>query len=227
MKNLPYGKILEQIQEIACRVGRDAQEILLLAVTKYVSEEEISALYEAGCRDFGENRVPVLERKGRSFQEAGKEDLRWHFIGPLQRNKVRKGLAWATWIHSGESLELLQTIDRIAAEEGILPHVLIEVNLGGESQKHGFSPETLRQSWEEIQALKQIRLEGLMGMTSLDATEKEAHEQFAKLRKLRDEFLPGKHLSMGMSDDFPIAIEEGATILRIGSALFPHLKSSR
>lgn len=217
-----YTEILAQIRLAAEKNHRSPEEIRLVGVTKYFPDtEEVRALYEAGCRDFGENRLQNLEPKADELRKAGRfPDLTWHFIGPLQRNKARRVLEIADWIHSGESLELLKTLDRLAAELGRKPHVLVEVNLGGEQNKHGFTPQGAREAWNEIRSLTNIRLEGFMGMTSLDATEAQAHAQFASLRTLRDELLPGGQLSMGMSHDFPIAIAEGATLVRIGTALY-------
>ncbi|MDO4575236.1 MAG: YggS family pyridoxal phosphate-dependent enzyme [Planctomycetia bacterium] len=213
-----YLELLETIHALAVRAGRNPDEVRLLAVTKYFGTPQIDALAEMGCRDFGENRLPVFSEKVQFFSERA--DFRWHFIGPLQKNKARRVLKMADWIHSGESLELLQTLDRVSAEENLQKKVLVEINLGGEENKHGFSREAFEAAWEEIQQLSHLRIVGLMGMTSLDADEKKAHAQFSLLREIRDAFLPGGELSMGMSHDYPIAIEEGATILRIGSALF-------
>ncbi|MBO5436249.1 MAG: YggS family pyridoxal phosphate-dependent enzyme, partial [Thermoguttaceae bacterium] len=176
-----------------------------------------------GCRDFAENRLPVFQPKFEALRPL-KDDpasaFTWHFIGPLQRNKARKILQMADVIHSGESLELLQTLDRISAELNVRRRVLVEVNLGGEANKHGFSRREFMEAFPAIQAFTHLELAGFMGMTSLDADESEAHRQFASLRELRDEFLPAGELSMGMSGDFPIAVAEGATMVRIGSALF-------
>ena len=223
MSNPNYAKLKKQIQETAVRCGRNPAEILLLAVTKEVGVMEIIDLHESGCRDFGENRVPVLEEKYEFFkskQGHSSDRFLWHFIGPIQRNKVRRIVEMADVIHSGESLPVLKAIDRICGELKRRRKVLVEVNIGGEENKHGFQPAELEAAWPEIQALQNIEMAGFMGMTALNATEKEAHEQFALLRSLRDSYLPGGQLSMGMSHDFQIAIEEGATIVRIGTALY-------
>ncbi len=224
MKNPNYARLLEQIERAAETSGRKASEIRLIGVTKYFSgTQEILDLHEAGCRDFAENRLPVFQPKFealRPMQDDPASAFTWHFIGPLQRNKARKILQMADVIHSGESLELLKTLDRISAELNVRRRVLVEVNLGGEANKHGFSRREFMEAFPAIQAFTHLELAGFMGMTSLDADESEAHRQFASLRELRDEFLPGGELSMGMSGDFPIAVAEGATMVRIGSALF-------
>lgn len=224
MKNPNYARILTQIADAAVSAGRRPEEIKLIGVTKYFSgTNEILALHEAGCRDFAENRLPVFQQKFtelQPLQNSAESAFRWHFIGPLQRNKARKILQMADVIHSGETLELLQTLDRISAELDLRRQVFVEINLGGETNKHGFSREEFIEAFPVIQTFTHLELAGFMGMTSLDADEAEAHRQFASLREIRDEFLPNGELSMGMSDDFQIAIAEGSTMVRIGSALF-------
>lgn len=224
MKNQNYAKILSQIADVATSAGRKPEEVRLVGVTKYFSgTKEVEALYNAGCRDFAENRLQVFQEKAetlRTLHDSEETTFRWHFIGPLQKNKARKILQFADVIHSGESLDVLQTLDRISAELNLRRKILVEINLGGEPNKHGFSPEEFRVAFPTIQAFTHLEIVGLMGMTSLDADVTQAHRQFATLRELRDEFLPDGELSMGMSDDFPIAIAEGATMVRIGSALF-------
>lgn len=224
MKNRDYELILKQISAAAERSGRRAEDVKLVAVTKYFSgTQEVLALHEAGCRDFGENRLPIFQPKYealKTLQEIPESAFRWHFIGSLQRNKARKIMQMADLIHSGESLELLETLDRLGEELHLKRSVLLEVNIGGEENKHGFTPEEVRDAFPKILTFQHISISGFMGMTSLDADEAAAHRQFASLRQLRDELLPESELSMGMSHDFPIAISEGATIVRIGTALF-------
>ncbi|MGN1274428.1 MAG: YggS family pyridoxal phosphate-dependent enzyme [Thermoguttaceae bacterium] len=224
MQNPNYAKILGQISDAALASGRKPEDVKLIAVTKYFTgTREVEDLYESGCRDFAENRLPVFQPKFealKDLQQTPATAFRWHFIGPLQKNKARKILQMADVIHSGESLALLQTLDRISAELNLRRRVLIEINIGGEANKHGFSRDEFLEAYPAIQAFTHLELAGFMGMTSLDADEAAAHRQFAFLREIRDEFLPGGELSMGMSHDFPIAIAEGATMVRIGSALF-------
>ncbi|MDO4568968.1 MAG: YggS family pyridoxal phosphate-dependent enzyme [Planctomycetia bacterium] len=220
-----YECILERIGRAAERSDRSADTVTMVAVTKYFSGvEEVRALYALGCRDFAENRAALLQEKhGLLLEEA--PDIRWHFIGPLQKNKARRVLGCAKIIHSVESLDLLKTLDRIAQEKGVVSSVFFEVNISGEAAKHGFSRESLASVWGSLSDFPHLKVKGFMGMTSLHASERDAHEQFRTLREIRDQFLPGGELSMGMSHDFEIAIEEGATMVRIGSALFEDFSS--
>ena len=208
MENPNYAKIIEQVAEAAVSSGRKPDEVTLVGVTKYFSgTREILGLHEAGCRDFAENRLPVFQTKFESLKT-------------MQASEERKILQMADVIHSGESFELLQTLDRISAELNIRRKIFIEINLGGEENKHGFSRQEFEEAYPKIMTFSHLNVAGFMGMTSLGADEAEAHRQFAALRELRDDFLPGGELSMGMSHDFRIAIAEGATIVRVGSALF-------
>lgn len=229
------SKISKNLAEIYRKIhatGRDAGEIRLVAVTKYAEDDAVAALVELGLRDFGESRQQSLTRRAEMWTENGVTDIRWHFIGPLQKNKMRRVVQTAELIHSGESLEMLTAMDRVAGEENRRVKVLLEVNLSGESAKHGFTPAEISSQIAQILALPHLEIHGLMGMTALDADENQARAQFASLRLLRDtlrteigQISPQKaeifnELSMGMSDDYEIAVREGATIIRIGSAVF-------
>lgn len=233
------SKIHENLTEIHQKIlaaaevaGRSACEIQLVAVTKYAEDEAVAALVELGLRDFGESRQQSLTRRAEMWTENGVADIRWHFIGPLQKNKMRRVLLAAELIHSGESLEMLAALSRVAGEENRRAKVLLEVNISGESAKHGFTPDEIFAQMPQILALPHLEVHGLMGMTALDADENAARAQFASLRVLRDnlreqigQISPQKaaifrELSMGMSDDYEIAIREGATIIRVGSAIF-------
>ena len=151
--------------------------------------------------------------------------LRWHFIGHLQSNKIRKALPLFELFHGIDTAAIAREMDRIAGEMGLFPRVLLEVNVSGEGSKHGFAPEQLERELDELLALSQVQVEGFMTMAPL-ATEKEhSRPYFAKLRELRDRLsdrsgIPFETLSMGMSGDYEIAVEEGATLVRVGSALF-------
>jgi pyridoxal phosphate enzyme (YggS family) len=176
---------------------------------------------EAGQELFGESRlqealvkIPVLPGR-----------LHWHFIGHLQSNKVRKVLPCFELIHGVDSIDLARDIDRIAAEMGLHPRVLLEVNVSGEGSKHGFSPEALERSLDELMALPRVQIEGFMTMAPLAAESEASRPYFASLRKLRDRLakksgVPLDTLSMGMSGDYEVAVEEGATLVRVGSAIF-------
>jgi pyridoxal phosphate enzyme (YggS family) len=212
-----YQKVKETIQETALSVGRDPAEIQLVAVSKGYAWDHIQPVYRQGCRDFGESRVQELEIK----QQQAFEDIRWHFIGTLQKNKVRKIIGKCVLIHSVDSLDLAQKISACGEESGIKVSILLEANTSGEQSKHGASPEQWKRDFALISKLPALQIEGLMTMAPLVENEKVIRACFSGLRTLRDE-LGLIHLSMGMSHDYRIAIEEGATLLRIGTALFNH-----
>jgi pyridoxal phosphate enzyme (YggS family) len=202
----------------ACaEAGRDPAEVELLAVSKTVPAEAVREAYEAGQRAFGESRQQEAAPKIAVLPP----DIRWHFIGGLQRNKARKVLAGFCCVHSVDSLRLAEYLDRVAGEEGKRPQVYLEVNVAGEESKGGFSPEDLLAAAEGLAVLRQLEFRGLMAIPP----EEHARRWFARTRELRDELavrsglsLPG--LSMGMSGDFEDAVREGSTIVRVGSALF-------
>lgn len=202
----------------ACReAGRDPSTVELLAVSKTFPAEAVREVYDAGQRAFGESRQQEAAPK----IEALPGDIRWHFIGGLQRNKVRKVLGGFSVIHSVDSLRLAEYLDRVAGEEGKRPGVYLEVNVAGEASKGGFTPEELLAAAESLPAMKHVELLGLMAIPP----EEGARRWFAATRELRDALevrsglkLPG--LSMGMSGDFEDAVREGSTIVRVGSALF-------
>lgn len=213
--------VRERMAAAALRAGRQPGDIQLLAVSKTVPVEVLERAIQAGIRSFGENRVQELEGKAPVLPG----DLDWHLIGPLQKNKVRRVLSLAGSIHSVDSLELAQRIDRIAEEEGRRPVVYWQVNVGDEASKSGFSAEELCRCAEALAALRHQRVAGLMAIPPFVPDPWDARHHFRQLRELRDALetqlgwsLPG--LSMGMSHDFEVAIEEGATVVRVGSALF-------
>ena len=170
---------------------------------------------------FGENKVQELLAK----QPLLTSKLRWHLIGHLQSNKVRKCLPVVDAIHSVDSIDLARDINRIASELGLYPKVYLEVNLAAESTKYGFKPEHLKQSLDELYSLDRLFIQGLMCIPPFDANAENTRRYFVVLRELRDELqiqggAPLPKLSMGMSHDFEVAIEEGSTIVRVGSAIF-------
>ena len=216
-----YNGFLQDIRQTAVSAGRDPGEILLLAVSKTFPKEDIAELYQAGCRDFGENRIPELQEKASALPG----DIRWHFIGQLQSNKVRKVVLLADVIHAVDTVALIERLDRIAGEEGRTPDFLLEVNVSGEASKSGCTPDALPELAAAAARCKAARWKGLMTMAPADAPEELLHHVFGTLRDLRDglagEFeMPLPVLSMGMSGDWQIAVQDGATVLRIGSALF-------
>lgn len=214
-----------QIERAAGRARRDPADITLVAVTKYAPDEAVRGLVSLGLCDLGEARPQQLEAR-RSLAP----DVRWHLIGHLQRNKVRPVLPIASLIHSVDSLKLLERIGQIAGELGQASRVLLEVNVAGEASKDGFPLDELRAQWANCLAVPNVEIRGLMTMAPLADDPESARPVFRGLRQLRDDLrtaavsLPD--LSMGMSGDFEIAIEEGATLVRIGSALFEGLEKT-
>lgn len=214
-------RVRQRIAEAATKSGRTADQIELVAVSKTHAAEKVQAAFEAGHTLFGESRVQEARVKIPLLPSR----LRWHFIGHLQKNKIRHALPLFELFHGIDSLELAQDMQRIAEDEGMQPRILLEVNLAGEASKHGFSPEALRRDLEAALSLGRLTIEGLMTIPPIAPEAEASRPYFIGLRKLRDELekefkigLP--QLSMGMSGDFPIAIEEGATLVRVGTAIF-------
>ncbi|MBX6314287.1 MAG: YggS family pyridoxal phosphate-dependent enzyme [Isosphaeraceae bacterium] len=204
------------------RAGRRPEDVTLVAVTKRVDPETTRRLIALGVRDLGENYPQELWRKSAAL--AG-FPVRWHLIGHLQTNKAKKTLPLVRMIHGVDSLRLLRLLDELAAGIAEPPAVCLQVNASGETSKHGWSPEGLLAEAGAIAACRSIPIVGLMTMAALETPAEAARPTFATLRRLRDELRsrldrPLPELSMGMSNDFEVAIEEGATLVRIGSALF-------
>jgi PLP dependent protein len=215
------ARVREQIAIAAARAGRAAEEIELVAVSKLHAAEKVRAAAEAGQQLFGESRVQEARAKIPLLPSR----LRWHFIGHLQKNKIRHALPLFELFHGVDSLALAEEMHRIADDEGMQPRVLLEVNLAGEASKHGFAPDALRRDLEPALSLGRLTIEGLMTIPPLAPEPEASRPFFVALRELRDqletEFKIGlPQLSMGMSGDFPIAIEEGATLVRVGTAIF-------
>lgn len=218
--------VRRRVAAACARAGRDPVEVTLVAVTKYAKLEWVRELALQGEIELGESRPQQLVARAAELNVP----VHWHLIGSLQRNKVRMLLAATTLIHSVDSLKLLEAIDRIAGELKLAPRVLLEVNLTREEAKHGFARGDLPAQWEQAARLEHVRIEGLMTMAAYAPDAEAARPVFAELRRLRDELrsraVPAKalpQLSMGMSGDFEVAIEEGATIVRIGTALWENL----
>jgi pyridoxal phosphate enzyme (YggS family) len=214
--------IRNKVAAAAARSGRPPEAIRIIAVTKYASDEAVAALPETGLTDFGEARPQqLIERASRTH------GIQWHLIGHLQRNKVRAVLPCVALIHSIDSLKLLERIGQIASELKLCPQALLEVNVSGEVSKDGFSPGLLREQWTACREIQSVDVCGLMTMAPLNENPTSARTAFRALRELRDQLRaecgdPGAlpELSMGMSGDFEVGIEEGATLVRIGSAIF-------
>ena len=195
-----------------------------MGVTKYVDVETARALFAAGLRDLAESRPQELWRKAEGLKD---QPIHWHFVGQLQRNKVEQTLPLIALLHSGDSLRLLEAVNSAAVKQRRIVEMLLEVNISGDEAKHGFADHELRSSLPAIAALPGIRVRGLMTMAALEGGSERARRDFAALRELRDQLrndcppqIEPAELSMGMSGDFVEAIEEGATIVRVGSALF-------
>jgi pyridoxal phosphate enzyme (YggS family) len=206
----------------ACaRSGRDANDVTLIAVTKTFSADRVREAVDAGQLDVGENRLQEAESKIPLLPSS----LRWHYIGQLQRNKVRKVLPLFAMVHSIDSLRLAQYTNEVARDLGLFPKVFLQVNHAEEETKTGFSAAELREQWTALMALDRLEIIGLMTVPPAVDDPEKARPWFAALRQLRDELgqrdgEPLPYLSMGMSGDYEVAIEEGATHVRIGSAIF-------
>ena len=216
--------VRQRIADAAARAETDPADIDLVAVTKYVGVSQTRAVFEAGCRILGESRPQHFWPKAETLLDL---PIEWHMIGHLQRNKVRRTLPLISMIESVDNMRLLESVDRIAAELSLKATVLLEVNISGELEKHGFKPAAMRLALEEIATFSNVEVRGLMGMAALAGGADAARRYFSAMRELRDELVGGcpdnvelKELSMGMSRDYEMAIEEGATIVRVGSALY-------
>ena len=218
-----YRRVEARVAAACERAGRKREEVTLVAVSKTKPEEQIRELMEIGVRDFGENKVQDLCRK---MEDIAGEN-RWHFIGGLQRNKVKYLVGSPVClIHSVDSEKLAREIQKEAEKKGITVPVLLEINIGGEESKGGVAPENAEALLRQAAAFDRLRVKGLMTVAP-PGKEEENRAYFREMRLLRDRLaalaLPGvemRELSMGMTDDFETAIAEGATIVRVGAAIF-------
>lgn len=211
----------EKVAEASARAGRASDEVTLVAVSKTHPPEAVSEAVSAGQVVFGENRVQ--EARAKIPLVAG--HARWHLIGHLQKNKIRHALPLFEMLHGIDSPELAREVDRIAGETGAFPRVLLEVNVAGEATKFGFTPARLGEQMEELVALTRLQIQGLMCIPPPGPRPEDSRLYFVKLRELRDAVqaeahVPLPQLSMGMSGDYTVAIEEGATLVRVGTAIF-------
>lgn len=211
----------ERVAAAAVAAGRDPATVKLLAVSKTVPAAVIAAAYAAGQRRFGENRVQELRDKAPALPG----DIEWHLIGQLQANKVRLAVRLAAWIHSVASAALVERLARIADEEQAAPRLLLEINIAGEAAKSGVAPAAAPRLLEAVLRCPRLVCAGLMTLAPFDVPEAAQRRVFGGLRELRDRLshdfgvsLP--ELSMGMSGDFPAAVREGATLVRLGTAIF-------
>ncbi len=216
-------KIITDNMNAACvRAGRAPEHsVQLIAVSKTHPPESLLEAVASGVTLFGENRVQEAKAKIPLLPSR----CRWHFIGHLQKNKIRQALPLFELLHGIDSLDIARDIDRIASELGLFPKILLEMNVAEESTKFGFTPNQMESQIEDLLALPRLQISGLMAIPPPAATPEDSRKYFVELRKMRDRLsiqfkLPLPELSMGMSDDYEVAIEEGATLVRIGSALF-------
>jgi pyridoxal phosphate enzyme (YggS family) len=216
-----YAAVRRQVADAADVAGRNPSDVTIVAATKTVGIEEIRLALSAGIRDFGENRVQEFLGKYGLFPDA-----RWHFIGTLQTNKVKDVVGKATLIHSVDSRRLIDEISKRASNAEITQEILLEVNVSGEAAKHGFPPDEVREALVEASHSPGVFVRGLMTMAPFGRAE-DARWVFRELRELSDSLrempLNGvelDELSMGMSNDYRVAVEEGATIVRVGRAIF-------
>lgn len=214
-------RVRSQMAEAAKKSGRSLDDVELVAISKTHEAEKVHAALDAGQQVFGESRVQEARAKIPMLPSSA----RWHFVGRLQKNKIRHALPLFELFHSVDSIGLAREMHRIAEEEGMHPRVLLEVNVAGEGSKIGFAPDSLRAEMETLLGLPRLTIEGLMTIPPLAPEAEASRKYFSALRDLRDQFaaqfqvgLP--HLSMGMSGDFAVAIEEGATLVRVGTAIF-------
>ena len=221
------ARVRERMATAAQRSGRAADEITLVAVTKYVGVDETRALIAAGCHELAESRPQQLWQKA---EQLSGEPIHWHMVGHLQRNKIRRTVPLISLLHSGDSDRLLTTVAAEGGPAGRALPVLLEVNVSGDSAKHGLTPDETEPVLQRLAKLPGIQIRGLMAMAAYGSTGDSARRDFAALRELRDrlrQVAPSQvsldDLSMGMSGDFEEAIEEGATLVRVGSLLFEGL----
>ena len=220
--DLNYERVLGKLKTAAEKSGRDINEITLLAATKTVDADTINYAIERGITHIGENRVQELLSKYSLLKPAHS-----HFIGHLQTNKVRDIIDKVEMIESVDSLRLANEISKQASKRGITMDILLEVNVGGEESKSGFAPEELEKAVEETSKLPAIRVKGLMAIPPATDLPEESRKYFRKMYKLfidiRDKKIDNSNmgvLSMGMSNDFDVAVDEGATLVRVGTSLF-------
>lgn len=217
-----YRAVRRQVADAADCAGRDPEDVTIVAVTKTVGVDDVANAIKAGMHDFGENRAQEFLGKYGLFP-----DMNWHFIGTLQTNKVADIVGKPVLIHSVDSLRLLRAIDKRATEVDVVQPVLLQVNVSGEESKHGFVPEEMEDVLREADALEGVAVRGLMTMAPLAPRPEEVRWVFrdlaalaTRLRALRFDTVELTELSMGMTNDFKIAVEEGATIVRVGRAIF-------
>jgi len=215
--------INEKIKKAASRANRNSEEIKLVAVTKTATIEQIIEAISAGVKIIGENKVQEAKEKYQILSA----DIEWHLVGHLQTNKVKYAIEIFDLIHSVDSIKLAEEIDRRSQQFGMITNVLVEVNVSGEETKYGIKPEEVEPFLKEISEFSRIKVRGLMTITPIAEDKEEVRPYFRKLRELSEEIksknlknVKMDYLSMGMTEDFEVAIEEGANMVRIGRGIF-------
>jgi pyridoxal phosphate enzyme (YggS family) len=215
--------INEKIKKAALKVNRNPQEIKLVAVTKTATIEQIKEAISAGVEIIGENKVQEAKEKYQILTA----DIKWHLVGHLQTNKVKYAIEIFDFIHSVDSIKLAKEIDRRSLQFGMITNALVEVNVSGEETKYGIKPEEVEPFLKEISEFSRIKVRGLMTIAPIVEDKEKVRPYFRKLRELSEEIKSKKiknvkmdYLSMGMSEDFEVAIEEGANMVRIGRGIF-------
>ncbi len=217
------SSISENIEKIKARVA--PYKPTVIAVTKYFNELQIIKYYEMGFRDFGENRVKDALEKIDKLPEYVKKDSRFHLIGHLQTNKAKLAVGNFDLIHSVDSVKLAEAINNEAEKKGIVQNILLQINNAKEEQKSGFYPEEIKEAFKKVMQMQSVKISGVMNMAPINSSEEELHYLFRNIKQINDELqsefkLELKQISMGMSRDFMIALEEGATMIRLGRILF-------
>jgi pyridoxal phosphate enzyme (YggS family) len=224
-----YDSVRERIEAATVRSGRAVGDVTLVAVTKKVATSLVRPLVSCGALDLGENYPQELWKKAEELSDL-RASIRWHLIGHLQSNKAKRTAGLVDVIHAVDSLKLLQLLDDLAGDVPEFPTVFLQVNTSEEESKHGWSVREIIEQAERIASCRRIRIAGLMTIAGWGTSAEEARPAFVQLRRTRDDLsartgLPLRELSMGMSNDFESAIEEGATFVRVGSALFEGVSS--
>jgi PLP dependent protein len=220
-----------RMRAAAERAGRNPEDVALVAVSKTKPFEFIEEALAAGHLDFGENRLEELWEKVEIARQRGLDQIRWHMIGTIQSRKTSQAVGPFTLVHAVDRVKIARRLHQEAEEQGVVLPVLLEVNVSGEESKHGFSPQMLLEVMPELLTFDALRYEGLMTMAPIVNDPEETRPIFRGLRELLEQLrrlyppqehpqVTWQHLSMGMTDDFEVAIEEGATLIRIGTAIF-------
>jgi pyridoxal phosphate enzyme (YggS family) len=217
--------VRDRIARAAARAGRTAGEVTLVAVSKTHPPEAIREAFAAGVRDLGENRVQEAEAKAAALADLGRQGLRWHLVGHLQSNKAKKAAALFDWVHSLDGAPIARRLDEAAAAAGREMRALVQVELAAEETKFGLDETQLFPALESLRGLPAVKLLGLMALPPYEEDAERARPYFRRLRALRDRarregLIAGAELSMGMSHDLEVAVEEGATLVRVGTAIF-------